>query len=223
MSWICPECGNSNRGYLIRCVCGFEDKEWENSNNPVKTNKELESSYYPVKGIENPILPPIVIENKKFNWKEDVGSLLFVATSLSIIPTIAFWGNFFEIAIIWIVIFLIFLILRLTEKDSKTVIGNGFIRKYKRTPSKSWALISEEPYSSFCEIEFVRYTKDVWAGNVNVYLIRNKGKKFCLFIYTGSGGLKIASYDEAEHLAKSVSHELGIPINMWEDDTEGSW
>jgi len=36
-------------------------------------------------------------------------------------------------------------------------------------------------------------------------------------------GANIASYYEAKHLAKSVSHEFDIPINMWEDNVEGSW
>jgi hypothetical protein len=175
------------------------------------------------RGIENPLLPPIVIENKKFSRREKVGFALVVATGFQIIPLIAGW-EFFVIAILWMIMFLVSLIPLLLRKDRKTVIGNGFIRKYKRTSSKSWALISEEPYSSFCEIEFIRYTADVQAGDVRVYLIRNKGEKFHLFRFTEwMAGANIASCDEAEHLAKSVSHELSIPINMWKDETWGSW
>jgi hypothetical protein len=74
-------------------------------------------------------------------------------------------------------------------RDRKTVIGNGFIRKYKRTQPKPWALISEEPYSSFCGVEFVLYTKDTWAGEVHVYLIRNEGKHYHLFTFAELKGL----------------------------------
>lgn len=174
-------------------------------------------------GIENPLLPPIVIEDKKFSWRKKVILSLAFASSLVILPLAIFWGDLSTIAIIWIITFLVFLIPSLMGKITKIEIGNGFIRKYKRTPSKSWALISEDPYSSFCAVEFVLYTKDVSAGNVEVHLIRNKGRKFHLFTFAELKGANIASYDEAEHLAKSVSRELGIPIKMWEDDTMGYW
>jgi hypothetical protein len=174
--------------------------------------------------IENPLLPPIVIEDKKVSGREKVIISLFGASGLCILPLLAFGlGNLSTIAIIWIIIFLFFLVLGFKGKKTKIVIGNGFIRTYKLTPPKSLALISEDPYSSFCEVEFVLYTKDVWAGNVEAYLIRNKGRKLHLFTFAELKGANIASYDEAEHLAKSISHELGIPINMREDDTMGSW
>jgi hypothetical protein len=183
--------------------------------------KELKSDKH--QGIENLLLPPIVIENKKLSRRKMVKISLVAALAFSILPIIAFGWSFFQIAILWMIMFLVFLICSLPMKDEKTVIGNDFIRKYERTSSKPWTLKSEEPYSSFCEIEFVLYTKDVKAREVMVYLIRNEGKKFHLFTFGELKGANIASYGEAEHLAKSVSHELSIPINMWEDDWKGLW
>jgi hypothetical protein len=56
MGWICPECGYENDDYLIKCICGYEDKEEREGEDTVKQQSVSEricNSFEVVKIKEN--------------------------------------------------------------------------------------------------------------------------------------------------------------------------